>query len=127
VYVDAHNGDILMVVNNIHSCTETTVNAETNYSGNVDISVCSNDDTPTHLKSSQYGGLEVRDETDNNLLPIEDKLGAEVLWATQKTFDYFSTQHNRNINDSVTISIINYSGTGAFYSNDDGVLLYGTN
>jgi len=126
VYVDAHNGEILLVVDNIHSCTETTINAKTNYSGNVDVSVCSDNDVPTQLKSSQYGGLEVRNFTDNNLISIEDSLATEVLWATEKTFDYFNTQHNRNINDSVTISKVNYSGDffGAFYLSQQGEIVY---
>lgn len=126
VYVDAQNGDILLVVDNIHSCTETNINAKTNYSGNVNVSVCKEDSLASHLKSELYGGLEVRDFSSNNLSSIEDSLATEVLWATQKTFDYFNTEHNRNIVDSVTVSKINYSGDffGAFYLSQQGEIVY---
>lgn len=126
VYVDAHDGEILMVLNNIHSCTEANINAKTNYSGNVNVSVCSDDDVNNQLKSSLYGGLEVRDYYSNNTLSIEDSLATEVMWATQKTFDYFNVAHNRNIADSVTISKINYTGDfyGAYYFSQQGEIVY---
>lgn len=126
VYVDAHNGEILLVLDNIHSCTETSINAKTNYSGNVNVSVCSDGGEASHLKSSLYGGLEVRDYYSNNILSIEDSLATEVMWATQKTFDYFNVAHNRNIADSVTISEINYTGDfyGAYYFGKQGKIVY---
>jgi|GEM_PF-1330020 len=126
VYVDAHTGEILLVLNNVYSCTETSTNVKTNYSGNVNVSVCLDDGAANHLKSGLYGGLEVRDYYSNNPLLIEDSLAVEVLWATQKTFDYFNVEHNRNIADSVTISKINYTGDfyGAYYFSKQGEIVY---
>jgi len=126
MYVDAHNGEILLIIDNIHSCTESTVNAPTQYSGEVDVSVCLQDNAIKHTKSSLYGGLEVRDFTNNDLLLIDDTLATEVLWATQKTFQYFKEHHNRNIEDSTTVSKINYAGDffGAFYYSGLGEIVY---
>jgi len=126
VYIDAHNGEIVLAINTIHQCTESTINVPTNYSGDVEVSICKDDNESTQLKSSQYGGLEVRDFTDNNLINIEDRLATEVLWATENTFDYFKTHHNLNMDDSVTVSKINYSGDffGAFYLSQQGEVVY---
>jgi len=125
VYVDAHNGEILLELNNIHSCTETIVNANTNYSNNVNVSVCTENGEATQLKSSLYGGLEIRYYKSDDLVSIEDSVATEILWATQKTFDYFNIRHNKNFADTITISEIDYSGVLAFYDSGNGVVVYG--
>ncbi len=112
VYVDAQNGEVLQTENRIHNCTNVPVNGTTNYSGTVSFQACLNNGVYTS-SSNIGGGIYVYNSGNNNdLSPTNlltetdnffdtDPTVNEVLWASEKTYDYYWDIHGRNsLNDN---------------------------
>lgn len=139
VYVDAHNGHILLSLDKIHQCTDIEASGPTNYSGNVSFDACRADENTYALKSSigDLGALEVLRYGAPFSTLISDAeptfgdtyAGNEVMWASQQTFDYFNNVHSTPYPDTLTKSMVHYiSNEGfndkAFYADGIG-LFYG--
>lgn len=99
VYVDANTGAVLKSIDKIHTCNHQTVSGNTNYSNNVNFSVCKENNI-YHLKNEQNCLIEVfnANRTDVNL-PIgfeentnqfnNNPSAVEVFWTLQHAYDYF--------------------------------------
>jgi len=143
VYIDAHSGEVLKVLEKIHSCTDVPATGETNYSGTVDFTVCYADTVYT-LKNNKGGGMQVFNAGGNislSEIPFHDSGGhfdtdataTEVHWATEKTYDYLFDRFGRKSiddEDAPLLSWVHYgsqlnnaywNGAWMLYSDGDGI------
>jgi len=106
VYVDAHTGEVLTTINKIHNCTDTAASGTTNYSGNVNFTACELGGTHT-LRNEAGVRMQVFNANNTNSNPQipftdpdgffdQDPTATEVHWATEKTYEYYLNNHNRN-------------------------------
>ena len=143
VYIDAHSGEVLKVLEKIHSCTDVPATGETNYSGTVEFTVC-HADTVYTLKNNIGGGIQVFNAgggTSLSEIPCHDSdshfdtdaSAAEVHWATEKTYEYLLNTFGRNSIDGSGASLLSWvhygnqlnnaywNGTWMLYGDGDGI------
>jgi len=111
VFIDAHNGQLIDSFEKIHFCSAFTASGNSNYYNEIDFTSCFEDGAYL-LKNSLGGGMQVVDAVSENIISEtdeffdEDKAATDIHWATQKTYEYFFNEHNRNSLDDNGMPLI---------------------
>jgi len=118
------------------SCTDSQTNIvsiPTNYSGNVSITGTLNNNNQHVLQNNHTQVINHSTCNSNNntncdaIVGFNNYAANEVLWATEKAYDYFLEEHNYNlttVNNYVNSSYIDYPNH-AVYNSSDNAVYYG--
>jgi Zn-dependent metalloprotease len=125
IYVDAVNGAVIGKLEQIHAA-DVQGTAATKYSGTQTITTDQVSSTSYRLRETGRGkGIETwnaktgtstssavdftdSDNTWNNVNSAKDEAAPDAHFATEKTYDYFLTIHNRNSIDNNGFKLLNY-------------------
>lgn len=124
VFVDASTGSIIYSENKLKDLTLTGI-ALTKYYGTKSITTSIYNGAYTLRDATRGEGIETYDMncgnnyafsvdfTDvdnywNNINTQQDEAATDVHWATEKTYDYFKTFHNRNSYNNNGIKVLSY-------------------
>ncbi len=127
VYVDAQTGAVIHTVEQIHNCNDVGDAGSTHYSGTVNFTACESGGTHI-LKNNIGGGMQVFNANNSSgspQIPFTDPDGFfegdpaanEVHWATQKTYEYYLTNHGRNSLDGNGMALYSWVHFRTNYNN----------
>jgi Zn-dependent metalloprotease len=133
IYVDAQNGEILLVNNKIHH-QDSLGTAVTKYSGNKPITTDFSNSVFRLRESGRGNGVETYDLNNgtsygaavdfidsnnywNNVNPQQDEIATDAHWAMEMTYDYFLYKHNRNSIDGNGYKLKGYVHFSNNYAN----------
>jgi len=113
IFIDAHKGELIEAMEKLHFCSAYTASGNSNYNDEINFTSCFDDANNAYLlKNSLGGGMQVIDANTENIISEndeffdEDKTATDIHWATQKTYEYFFNEHNRNSLDDKGMPLI---------------------
>ncbi len=111
VFIDAHNGELIQAIEKLHFCAAFTASGKSNYNEQINFTSCY-DEGAYLLRNSLGGGMQVIDQNTGSIISEsdeffdEDKAATEIHWATQKTYEYFLSEHDRNSLDDKGMPLV---------------------
>ena len=123
VYVDAHSGNILGSIENMHNCTETcnlrSATGSTNYYETVSFEVCTDEEETYFLQHNLITTFTANNRNDLAQICIESEdsifeenpTANEVYWASHQYYDFLlNTFGRKSIDDKdhALVAIVNY-------------------